>query len=182
MKKGWCRISTAEGDERGLFEVSARHQSRPGRIVKLPLFYQKSPPLSLSLWGEKRERESTRSTGWWAECVWEEGSAEEREGESRATLISLKSRAQLQGGTEWILMVSVPLWVKEKRAAVIYLQSFLHFYSCFSTDAKRDYANEAQSIRIEEVLVVSREKERAREAVFSSLLSARELHYQHDSP
>ncbi len=131
MKKGWCRISTAEGDERGLFEVSARHQSRPGRIVKLPLFYQESPSLSLSLWGEKRERESTRSTGWWAECVWEEGSAEEREGASRATLFSLKSRARLQGGTEWILMVSVPLWVKEKRAA----QLFIYSHFCISIAA-----------------------------------------------
>ncbi len=121
MKKGWCRISTAEGDERGPFEVSARHQSRPGRIVKLPLFYQESPPPSL--WGEERERESTRSTGWWAECVWEEGSAEERERASRATLLSLKSRARLQGGTEWILMVSVPLWVKEKRAAQLFIYS-----------------------------------------------------------
>jgi len=80
-------------------------------------------------------------------------------------------------------MVSMATLGKGKEGSpVIYLQSFLHFYSCFSTDAKRDYANGAQSIRIEEVLVVSGEKESVRDAVFSSLLSSRELHYQHDSP
>lgn len=78
--------------------------------------------------------------------------------------------------------VSATLGKGKKGSPVIYLQSFLHFYSCFSTDTKRDYANRAQSIRTEEVLVVSREKESEREAVFSSLLSGIELHYQHDSP
>ncbi len=77
--------------------------------------------------------------------------------------------------------VSATLGKGKEGSPVIYLQSFLHFYSCFSTDAKRDYANGAQSIRIEEVLVVNREKECEREAVFSSLLSGRELRYQHDS-
>lgn len=40
--------------------MSARHQSRPGRIVKLPLFYQEPPP-SLCGWGGgggEREREN----------------------------------------------------------------------------------------------------------------------------
>lgn len=33
--------------------MSARHQSRPGRIVKLPLFYQEPPLLSVCVCVEK---------------------------------------------------------------------------------------------------------------------------------
>lgn len=54
-EEGMMQDNTAEGDERGPFEVSARHQSRPWRNVKLPLFYQESPP---HLCGGKREKEN----------------------------------------------------------------------------------------------------------------------------
>lgn len=55
---------------------------------------------------------------------------------------------------------------------VIYLQSFLHFYSGFFSDAEWDYANDAQSIRIEEVLLVSGEIEAGFQQLRASPLSA----------
>ncbi len=132
MKKGWCRISTAEGDERGLFEVSARHQSRPGRIVKLPLFYQKSPPLSLSLCGGKREKENLPGAPVDEQSVFERKEVLKKERERVERHCFLWSREldfKVVRSESW--WCQVPLWVKEKRAA----QLFIYSHFCISIAA-----------------------------------------------
>lgn len=139
--------------------MSARHQSRPGRIVKLPLFYQ-GPALSISLRGGKERRRENLSGAQADErsAFESRGCAEARECDT--VVFEVESSTSRWYGVNSDAVNGTPGKGKEARP-VIYLQSFLHFYSGFSTDAKWDYANDAQSIRTEEVLVVSREIEAA---------------------
>lgn len=139
------------------------------------LYFTKSPPFSLCVCVlRKRIYQERRLMS--RVCLRESKCWRKRGSESSDTVVF-----EVESSTSrWYGVnpdgVSATLGKGKEGSPVIYLQSFLHFYSCFSTDAKRDYANGAQSIRIEEVLVVSREKEsaRERERLFLAVCSAAE--------